>query len=216
MAAKCSVTLNFRGKDYDADGTGEIFDLLSTSHHEALQFVQRTDQLTKMCTLKEVQSFSHDVKRHLLEMNVAYDYFVLVDEISTAFVSMQDDLNEVATLCDDRLKAMKKADKQGSKEKRSAEDQQKIDSLEKSKQKLAKFLKKKPRQPAQTSDSSSDDEPLAASQSFKKRPPMCKIQQFKGSKHTYTAFKQAFKDAFEGVGLSKVSLCHCYLQSGQL
>lgn len=41
---------------------------------------------------------------------------------------------------------------------------------------------------------------------IKKRPPIVSLQKFKGSKKDYTRFKQSFKDAFEEVGLSQVSL----------
>jgi len=41
---------------------------------------------------------------------------------------------------------------------------------------------------------------------IKKRPPTTTLQKFKGSKKDYIRFKQSFKDAYEGVGLSNVSL----------
>jgi len=41
---------------------------------------------------------------------------------------------------------------------------------------------------------------------YKKRPPVATLQKFKGSKKDYIRFQQSFKDSFEGVGLSKMSL----------
>jgi hypothetical protein len=41
---------------------------------------------------------------------------------------------------------------------------------------------------------------------LKKRPPTVALQKFKGVKKDYARFKQAFKDAFEEVGLSDISL----------
>jgi hypothetical protein len=41
---------------------------------------------------------------------------------------------------------------------------------------------------------------------IRRRPPTVAIQKFKGNTKDYIRFKQAFKDAYEGVGLSEVTL----------
>jgi hypothetical protein len=195
-------TFSLRGRVYTVHQTHEIFDLVCKTYDKVLEKVSSPNIFKR--TYDELSNLRCDVKTLLLELNSVYSFFDLVGEITDAIPNMQAETKEMLAKIEDRMKSWKPTQQSVSKDPTfTVDDRKKLDNLEKSMKALESFIKRNPRAHAD-----SDDEPQAASQSFKKRPPLAPIQKFKGSKQTYTAFKQAFKDAFEGCGLSNISLAN--------